>query len=122
MEKKILIVEDDPDCMTLVSVLLSQAGHQVLKATNALEAVRLAYMELPELILMDISLPALNGVEVMRTIRESSRSKDIRMVALTAFTTGGFREKMLAAGFDGYIPKPIADHKEFLATVAAYLA
>ena len=121
LSKKILVVEDHKDSLELVTLLLTGVGHTVLQATNAVDGIAVADREQPDLILMDIQLPEVNGLEALHTLKEDSSTERIKVVALTAFTMIGDREKMLAAGFDGYIPKPIIDTKEFLATVSSFL-
>ena len=121
MGKRILVVEDHRDSRELVTVLLTRAGYVVLQAANAVDGIRIADKEQPDLVLMDIQLPGVNGLEAVHTLKEDSHTEHIKIVALTAFTMGGDREKMLAAGCDGYIPKPIVNNQEFLAAIASFL-
>ncbi len=119
MGKKILYVEDDPLAVEVLEILLTQSGYDVLHATNGDDAIRIAYSENPDLILMDICLPGMNGREIMNALKEDSYTEHIKIVALTALA--GNREKILSEGFDDFISKPIVDHKAFLATIASFL-
>lgn len=119
MGRKILYVEDDPLAVEMMEVLLTQAGYDVRHAMNGDDAIRIAYAEKPDLILMDICLPGMNGREIMNTLKEDSFTENIKVVALTALA--GNREKILSEGFDDFISKPIVDHKAFLATIASFL-
>ena len=122
MTKRILVVEDDADSMTLVDSMLSMAGYDVLRAANAMDAIHIADEDPPDLVLMDIQLPGVNGLEAMRTLKEDPRTEDVKVVALTSRALPGDRGRMLAAGCDGYISKPILSHKDFLGTVASFLS
>jgi len=118
---KILIVEDNPDNMTLVVLLLQSAGHTVLSAIDAEAGLTLARDELPNLILMDIQLPGMDGLEATALLKRDDATRAIPVIALTALAMKGDEERIRAAGCDGYIAKPMGI-KEFLATVAAQLA
>lgn len=117
----ILIVEDNPANMKLAAFLLENAGHAVLQAVDAETALQLARAGAPDLILMDVQLPGMDGLEATRRLKADPATRAIKIVALTAFAMPGDEEKIHAAGCDGYIAKPIR-YKEFLATVAALLA
>ncbi len=121
MGKKILVVEDDATCLKMTVGILAKSGYEVLEAQNGADAVRIATEALPDLILMDVQLPEMSGFEALDALRVATRTEDINIVALTAFTMPGDRERILATGYDGYIPKPITDLKAFLATVASFL-
>jgi len=121
MAKKILIVDDDDDCRRIVSFFLLRAGYVVLEAKNAVEAHNMANKEKPDLILMDIKLPEVNGLEAMCALKEDSLTEHIKIVALTGYTMEKDREKILAAGCDGYIPKPIVNYEDFIGTIASYV-
>jgi len=107
LQKKIMIVDDNEDGRELVAKVLKQSGYLVVQAVDGEEALLKAFSERPNLILMDRSLPKLDGLEVVRRLKSDEATKDIPIVALTAHAMRGDREKALAAGCDGYIPKPI---------------
>ena len=117
----ILIVEDNAANMTLAAYLLESAGHTVLRATDAEAGLALARSELPDLILMDIQLPGMDGLEATTQLKADSATRAIPVIALTALAMKGDEERIRAVGCDGYIAKPMR-YKEFLATVAATLA
>ena len=118
---RILIVEDNPDNMTLTVLLLESAGHQVLTAVDAETGVALAGAELPDLILMDIQLPGMDGLQATALLKADPLTRAIPVIALTALAMLGDEERIRAAGCDGYICKPIRIH-EFLAAIATQLA
>jgi len=104
---RILIVEDNPVNMVLTVAILTRAGHEPLEAETAAEGLSLARAHQPDLILMDIQLPDMDGLEATRLLREDSRTCDIPVIALTAFAMKGDAEIMREAGCDAYITKPI---------------
>jgi two-component system cell cycle response regulator DivK len=110
--KKILVVEDNEDFRVAIKEILKLNNYQVVTAVNGLDAIESAEKEHPDLILMDIGLPVLDGYEATRRLKSKEETKDIPIVALTSFVLKGDDEKALAAGCDGYIPKPI-DMGEF---------
>jgi two-component system cell cycle response regulator DivK len=116
----ILVVEDNPANMTLSVFLLESAGHKVLMATDAEGGLSLARSTSPDLILMDIQLPGMDGLEAIAVLKADDATRDIPVIALTALAMKGDEERIRAAGCDGYIAKPIR-YREFLATVAAEL-
>jgi two-component system cell cycle response regulator DivK len=118
---KILVVEDDATSMKLAVFLLQSAGHTVLSATDAEAGLTLARDERPGLILMDIELPGLDGLDAISLLKRDETTRGIPIVALTALAMKGDEERIRAAGCDGYIAKPML-YKEFLAAVAAQLA
>jgi two-component system cell cycle response regulator DivK len=118
---KVLVVEDNPANMTLALFLLQSAGHIVLSATDAEAGLRLAREEHPQLILMDIQLPGMDGLEATALLKRDESTRAIPVVALTALAMKGDEERIRAAGCDGYIAKPLA-YREFLETIAAQLA
>ena len=118
---KVLIVEDNPANMTLAIFLLESAGHSVLSATDAEAGLALARHEQPQLILMDIQLPGMDGLEATRLLKRDESTRAIPVIALTALAMKGDEERIRAAGCDGYIAKPMR-YQEFLATIAAQLA
>lgn len=113
---KVLVVEDNKKSLKLFEVLLRLSGHAVLAAGNGEEGVRLALAENPDLILMDIQMPVLDGLSALRRIRADPRGRAIPAIALTAFAMKGDRERLLEAGFHEYIAKPI-DYKGFTETI-----
>lgn len=118
---KVLIVEDNPTNLTLATFLLQSAGHSVLSATDAEAGLTLARAERPNLILMDIQLPGMDGLEATAQLKGDEVTRAIPVIALTALAMKGDEERIRAAGCDGYIAKPMR-YQEFLATVAAQLA
>jgi two-component system cell cycle response regulator DivK len=116
----VLVVEDNPGNMTLSTFLLETAGHTVLSATDAESGVALARSQQPELILMDIQLPGMDGLQATALLKADPATSTIPVIALTALAMKGDEERIRAAGCDGYIAKPLS-YQEFLATVAAHL-
>ncbi len=117
MPKTILIVEDNQLNMRLIDDLLRAHGYSTLKSTDGTGAVSLAEEHLPNLILMDIQLPNISGLEITKTIKEKDELKHIPVVAVTAFAMQGDENMILASGCDDYIAKPISI-QNLLATVA----
>jgi two-component system cell cycle response regulator DivK len=117
---KILIVEDNPANMTLAIFLLQSAGHSVITATNAEAGLMLARDEQPALILMDIQLPGMDGLEATALLKQDDLTRAIPVIALTAFAMKGDEKRIRAAGCDGYIAKPLS-YQDFLATISAQL-
>jgi CheY-like chemotaxis protein len=120
MSAKILVVDDNPTNLKLVSDVLAFEGHDILKAVDAEEAQLVLTHTLPDLILMDIALPGMDGLTLTRRLKADERTRHIRIVALTAFAMKGDDQKALGAGCDGYITKPI-DTRKFPAQVATFL-
>ena len=118
---KVLIVEDNAANMTLAIFLLQSAGHTVLSATDAEAGLTLARDEQPNLILMDIQLPGMDGLEATALLKRAETTRAIPVIALTALAMKGDEERIRAAGCDGYIAKPMR-YQEFLAAIAAQLA
>jgi two-component system cell cycle response regulator DivK len=117
---KILVVEDNPANMTLATFLLESAGYTVLSATDAETGLTLARKEQPDLVLMDIQLPGMDGLTATALLKGDEATRAIPVVALTALAMKGDEQRIRAAGCDGYIAKPLA-YREFLATVSAQL-
>ena len=117
---KILIIEDNPANMKLAIFLLESAGHATLSARDAEAGLTLARNEQPNLILMDIQLPGMDGLEAVALLKRNDATRVIPVIALTALAMKGDEERIRAAGCDGYIAKPIR-YQEFLATIAAQL-
>jgi len=118
---KILIVEDNPTNMTLAVFLLQSAGHTVFSAIDAEAGLTLARGEHPNLILMDIQLPGMDGLEATTLLKQDETTRAIPVIALTALAMKGDEERIRAAGCDGYIAKPM-QYQELLAAIAAQLA
>jgi two-component system cell cycle response regulator DivK len=118
---KVLIVEDNPANMALAIFLLQSAGHSVVTATDAEAGLTLARDEQPHLILMDIQLPGMDGLEATALLKQDDLTRAIPVIALTALAMKGDEERIRAAGCDGYIAKPLA-YKDFLATISAHVA
>ena len=117
---KVLIIEDNPANMTLATFLLQSAGHLVLAARDAETGLTLARDEQPDLVLMDIQLPGMDGLEATALLKSEEATREIPVVALTALAMKGDEERIRAAGCDGYIAKPLA-YRDFLATISAHL-
>ena len=117
----VLVVEDNPANMTLAVFLLQSAGHTVLSATDAEAGLTLARAQHPDLILMDIQLPGMDGLEATQLLKGDEATRAIPVIALTALAMKGDEERIRAAGCDGYIAKPLA-YRDFLSVVAGRLA
>ena len=104
---KILIVEDNEKNMYLISYILKKKGYEIIGATTGEEGVELAIKEKPDLIIMDIQLPGIDGLETTKRIRASGTNGNIPIIAITSYAMTGDREKALEAGCTGYIEKPI---------------
>jgi CheY-like chemotaxis protein len=118
--KVVLLVEDNADNRRLIRRLAEDYDATVLEADNGAEGLRLALSELPDLILMDLSLPVMDGWEATRRIKAEDTTRHIPVIALTAHAMDGDRAQALAAGCDDYITKPI-ELAPFLALVGRYL-
>ena len=117
--RQILVVEDNERNMRLFCDVLQASGYRTLEATTGASAVELALEHVPDLVLMDIQLPDIDGVEALARLRADERSASLSVLALTAQAMEGDRERFLAAGFDGYLSKPV-DIADFVATVKRY--
>ena len=106
--ERILVVEDNPKNLKLVRDVLQFSGYEVIEATCGEDGVRLAALEQPDLILMDLQLPGIDGTEALRRIRQSDAGGAVPVVAVTAFAMSEDRDRAYAAGFDGYVQKPIS--------------
>ena len=120
MGKKVLVIEDNELNMKLVRSLLQLGNFEVAEAENAEKGIQLAKNCQPDLMLMDIQLPGMDGLEATRKIKEDGSLNGIPIVALTSYAMQGDEEKAIAAGCVGYITKPI-DTKVFLKTIEKYL-
>ena len=119
--KLVLLVEDNEKNMKLARDILRFKGYRVTEATTGEDAVASAASDPPDLVLMDIQLPGIDGIEAFRRIRSDPKTAKVPVVALTASVMAGDRERFDKAGFDGFIAKPI-DVKQFPDQVASYLA
>jgi two-component system cell cycle response regulator DivK len=104
---KILIVEDNQNNMYLISYILKMKGYEIIQAETGEKGVELAIKEKPDLVLMDIQLPGIDGMETTKRIRASGADGNIPIIALTSYAMTGDKEKALKAGCTGYIEKPI---------------
>ena len=120
IKKRVLLVEDNRDNFELVRFLLERAGYEVLAGYDGQDGLRLAKQELPDLILMDLSLPGIDGWTAARELKSDPSTSDIPLLALTAHTLPGDRKRALDSGFDGYISKPI-DVAHFGETISSTL-
>lgn len=118
---KILVVDDDARNLKLAVTVLQTVGHEVLSAWGGAKGIEVALAHAPDLILMDVQMPGMDGIRALRHLRAQPRTAALKVVALTALAIKGDAERLLAEGFDGYLEKPIR-YKEFLASVAALLA
>jgi two-component system cell cycle response regulator DivK len=118
---KILIIEDNADNMELAAFLLESAGHTVLRAVDAEAGLALAHAQLPNLILMDIQLPGMDGLKATGLLKQDEATRAIPVIALSALAMKGDEERIRAAGCDGYIAKPM-NVKRFRVTIAEFLA
>ena len=107
MKARVLVVEDNPTNLSLMEYLLRAFEYTVLTATDGVQGIELARREMPDVILMDLQMPKLNGFEAASQLKAHPALKGIPLVAVTAFAMVGDRDRILAQGFDGYIPKPI---------------
>jgi CheY-like chemotaxis protein len=120
MPASILVVEDNPDNLSLIDYLLRAYGFIPLLADNGADGVRIALAEHPDVVLLDIRMPGLDGYDVAAAIHNMPGLEHTRIVAVTASAMVGDRERIVTAGFDGYIQKPI-DPETFMATLEQYL-
>ena len=116
----VLIVEDNDKNLKLVRDVLQAKGYQTVEAVSAEEALVIARERLPQLVLMDIQLPGMNGIEALRRLRADPATRGIPVIAISASVMQQARREIVTAGFDGFIEKPI-DLKQFLGTVARAL-
>ena len=116
----VVVVEDNETNMYLISFILRKSGYEVIEARTGEEAINLAIKEKPDMIIMDIQLPGIDGLEATKRIRESEADEKIPLVALTSYAMTGDREKALRAGCTGYIEKPI-NPETFMSEIEKYL-
>lgn len=117
---RILYIEDNPQNMRLVRKILSHAGYECHEASDGMSGVEQALQLSPDLILLDINLPDIDGLEVARRLRESGLLESTPIIALTANAMVGDRERLLAGGCDDYLPKPVS-RAELLNTIQRHL-
>jgi two-component system cell cycle response regulator DivK len=118
--KRILVVEDDPLIMDLIAILLEREGHEVVRAATAEQGLAIAEGRAPDLVLMDIALPGIDGLAATRVLKSASATRAVPVVALTAQAMRADAEAASRAGCDGFIAKPIST-RAFLQQVAAFL-
>ena len=111
MTKKILVVEDNEQNRVLMRQIFTHHGYEVMEATDGLTGLEMARAHMPDLILLDIQMPVMNGYMVIRELRNTPELKKIKVIAVTSFAMKGDREKALEAGFDDYVTKPIDTRK-----------
>ncbi len=105
--KKVLVIEDNEDNLRIVTYALNRDGYQVISAKDGVEGVNLALKEHPYFIIMDINLPGVDGLETTRRIRSTETGVAVPIIAVTSYAMTGDRERILSAGCNGYIEKPI---------------
>ena len=105
--KTVLVIEDNMDNMLLINDILEANGYQVLQAETGIKGVEMAEENIPDFIILDIQLPDIIGNEVLARIRSKEKTQNIPVVAMTSYAMAGDRERLLAAGCDGYVEKPI---------------
>jgi len=120
MGRVVLIVEDDPKNLKLIRDLLQIRGYTTLEATDGKQGVDMARAKMPDLILMDIQMPVMDGFEAISILKADPVTKSIPIIALTAFAMQGDREKCMEAGCNDYITKPL-DTRAFVTKVKEYL-
>jgi two-component system, cell cycle response regulator DivK len=120
MSKRILIIEDQDDNRAIMRDLLSQAGYELIEAVDGGQGVEMAQRERPDLILMDIQLPVLDGYEATRRIRAIAELKSVPIIAVTSYALSGDEAKTRAAGCDAYVAKPFSP-RVLLAKIREFL-
>jgi two-component system, cell cycle response regulator DivK len=121
VSKRILIIEDQEDNRRIMHDLLTASGYESVEATTGEDGLKLAERETPDLILMDIQLPGMDGYEVTRRIKANAALRHIPIIAVTSYALSGDDRKAFAAGCDGYVTKPVSP-KVLLAKIKDYLA
>ncbi len=116
----ILVIDDNLLNLKLFEAILKKAGYDVVLAEDGLEGVQRALKIVPQLILMDIQMPIMDGINALKTLKESESTKSIPVIAITSFAMKGDQEKMLSEGFDAYVAKPI-DPRALIDIVARML-
>jgi len=118
--KKILVIEDNADNLYMITFLLEKNGYMVIVAEDGVEGVKLSVSEKPDLILMDMQIPLLDGYEAAKQIKANKEISNIPIIAITSFAMIGDKEKAMNAGCDGYIEKPI-NPETFIAELERFL-
>jgi CheY-like chemotaxis protein len=118
---RILLVEDNPPNLALMQYLLQASGYTTLTAADGREGVAVALRESPDIILMDLEMPIMNGYEAARQLKALPALRGVPIIAVTAFAMVGDRDRILGRGFDGYIAKPIMPER-FVSEVEAFVA
>jgi two-component system, cell cycle response regulator DivK len=119
--KRILVVEDNPLNMKLFAAMIAAEGYEVLEAADGLRGLELAQRQHPDLIILDIQLPGMSGLQVTQTLKADAATHDIPIIATTAYAGRGDEELILASGCDAYMAKPIAI-SQFLELIASFMA
>jgi|SRR5437762_5217159 len=119
MSLRVLVVEDDPDSLELMTYLFRAFGHEALGAGSGDMALDVASTALPDLILCDLRLPGMDGFELLAKLKADPGLKSIPVVAVTAYAMPGDKERVMSAGFDGYVSKPI-DPQSFVREAEAF--
>ena len=120
MVARILVIEDNAANLELVRYLLTFSGYTVLEARDGSQGLEMAWRERPDLVICDLQMPLLDGYEVLARLRENPNSDGTVIVAVTAFSMPNDRQKVLTAGFDGYLSKPI-EPENFVDQIGAFL-
>ena len=120
MTKRILVVEDQDDNMQILRDLLGSVGYEIIEARDGAEGVKIAKAERPDLILMDIQLPVLDGYEATRQIKSDPELRTIPIIVVTSYALGGDEDKAREAGCDDYVPKPYSP-RQLLARIMKFL-
>lgn len=119
-KKKIMVVEDNPMNKILTKEILTVQGYEVIEASSGSDAIKRIAGDKPDLILMDLNLPEMDGITATKILKSNDVCRGIPIIALTASAMKGDEEKILAEGFDGYISKPI-EMKQFIKDIASYI-
>ena len=118
--KSLLIVDDNPENLKLILVLLATCGHELVTATDAIQALAVIERQRPDLILLDLQLPGMDGLELTRRLRANEQTRSIPIVAVTAYAMKGDEDKARDAGCNNYLVKPI-DKRLLREVVKSYL-
>lgn len=105
--KKVLVIEDNADNMKLITFILEKNGYSTIRAENGTTGIELALKEKPDFVLLDIQLPDMDGLEVLKAVRKSEIDGGIPVIAITSYAMSGDRERLIEAGCNGYLEKPI---------------
>jgi two-component system, cell cycle response regulator DivK len=120
MDTTVLIVDDNPKNVKLFRDVLQANGYSVIEAVDGKQGIESAIAHAPALILMDIMLPVISGIEAVRILKSDAKTKTIPVIALTSYAMTGDKEKAIEAGFNGYMTKPI-DVREFLKEISKFI-